>query len=486
MSSHKAILRSSALYSGGMVFENLCSIVSSYFVARMLGPHIQGIWQTAKLFRYYSEFAGMGQALGMRREAAVAAGAGDDHEVELQRDTGFTWNSGSMLVAGAILATYAGNAAITPMLRLALFSVAVVVALSGVTSFFNLWFKTTERFGVLAAAAIVGGMGYLALVGLIFWHKFTGLITGYVLISAAVTATLAIAYKGRLHWRFSPSVFKRSMVVGFPLFLVSVAALIFATLDRILVISLMGFANMGFYSIATMSFMPIQMAVGSLSVVLMTRVCHRYGMDGSSENLNKYYELPLSVFMVGLPGVAGALALCVPVAVRLLLPAYEAGILPAQVMLFGLAFSSTSGFCHNVLLAAGRPWWIVVVSTASSAVKLILAWGLIHCGHGLVGVATATSLSYVIEFLLIYRVTVTQSDVSVPRNYRVVIESVIITASCIGISLYAGMDIAFLWAPDIPLGAKITRGLATLTMIGAPILLATRRGWMILKASQAT
>ncbi|MFH0954155.1 MAG: lipopolysaccharide biosynthesis protein [Verrucomicrobiota bacterium] len=430
MKSLGQIFRSSALYAFGMFFEQICGMVTGLFVARLLGPHTQGIWQTARLFRTYSDLSTLGQGFGMRREVAVALGAGDQKEVEDQRDTGFVWNTGCMLVAAAVVLGVALAASPPALLRRALFGIAAALVLTGVSTFFSFWYKTIERFGALALIAVVGGLASLLTVALVYGLGFDGLIAGYVLATAAVLGAQVVAFRDRIRLRFSTAAWRRSFALGFPLWLTMISGLVFSSVDRILVISLMGFSDMGFYSVSTMCFMPVETAVGSLAVVLLPRACRRYGEDLSAAGLGRYFLTPLGILMVGLPAVAVAIALAVPFVVRVLLPAYEAGIQPAQIALFGLAFSAASGFCHNVVLAAGRTWWLVAATLLSSLAKLALVWLLIARGLGLSGVAGAGVLAYVVQFVLLVALAAHVTRCALGEWGRVVLEALASAAAC--------------------------------------------------------
>jgi len=403
-SGRRHFIRSSIFISAGLFFENICGMILGLFVARWMGPRTQGIWQTARLFRTYSEFATLGQGLGMRREAAVAQGRGDGVEFEDQRDTGFTWATFSLGLAGLLIAVYALLMPHSGPFRLALATVALSVMMSGALSFFNLWYKTIERFGVLAGASIAAGVVSLGSIGLLKWRGFEGMLLGYVLTGFVALLVMVVAFRGPLRIRFSVEAWRRSLSVGFPLFLVTVAGILFSTLDRLLVVAVLGFADMGFYSVSSMCFMPVSMAVSSVSVVLLPRVCRHYGQTGTSEQMSQFLAEPLRLLMTPLAGVAGVAALMIPWLVTILLPGYEAGVVPAQIVLLGLPFGCVTGFFENVLVASGLTWRMALVTTLASVAKLVLVLALLVCGMGLQGVALGSVLASVVGFALLLAV----------------------------------------------------------------------------------
>lgn len=478
-----SLVKKSVVYSAGMLFESLCGMVLGLFVARLMGPRIQGIWQTARLFRTYSEFATLGQTLGMRREAAVAEGRGDAEAVAAQRDTGFTWATFSLGLVGVGVALYAWLFPHPLTFRHALTAVAVAVAVSGLITFFNLWYKTIERFGALAVAAVAGGVVSLLSIEFLRRFGFEGMLWGYVLAAVTTCAVLASVHRGPLGIRIDRSAWVASFSVGFPLFLITVGGILFSTLDRIVVVARFGFVNMGFYSVSTMSFMPIWMAVSSASVVLLPRVCRRFGQTGSPEDIARYLVDPLSLLMIGLSGLAGLAAVALPVVVELLLPGYQAGIRPAQIVLFGLPFSCVAGFFENVILASGRTWRMAAASFAASGFKLALVWLVAGWSAGLVGVAAATVGAYVIQFLLLLEVAGRAAHCGRRVRFRLAFEAVLSAVAC-GMLSFVVRDIRLLLEPAES-WLVWGRWAALLLMTAVPALITVRRAYRLMSLNRS-
>ena len=470
MSQVKTIARHSAVYSAGTMFEQFSASLLGFFVARFLGPSIQGVWQTARLLRVYSDLAGLGQSLGMRREVNVAMGAGNLQEVEIQRDTTLVWNAFSLLAAGLAVAVYALAFPHAPMVRNALVAMALTIAVTGFSNFFTMWYKATGGFGILAMSSAGAGLGGLVSIGLLLAWSFNGLLTGYVLTNFVSLAIMAFMYREPLRFRFTFPAWCRGLRVGFPLFLINAFAMVFSSLDRIVVVSRMGFSNMGFYSVAYMLFLPLELAVASVSVVLLPRVCRRFGADASAADLGRFYLVPLSVLMLAVPSVAGFMALFLPPLIRLLLPQYEPAIRPAQIALAGLSFSAASGFCHNVLLAAGRSWHIVAGSVVGSLVKLGLIWLLIT-GHGLSGIAAASASGYAAQYLVLYLVSARTTRAAASVWARPLAESLLFSAGCSVLWLHVG-DVRVLLHGSP--AERFWNGLALIALL-APAAVAARR-----------
>lgn len=394
------IIKHSAWYSAGTMFENVCSLLLGFFVARWLGPTLQGIWQTARLLLSYSDYSTLGLGLGMQREVGVALGRQDRQAAKDYRDTGFCWSVLSMGLVAIGLAGYAWGFAQEPKFRLALLAVSGIVLANGLNSFFNLWYKAISHFGWLTMAMLVRGICLLGTILLIRTFRFEGLLIGQLGASLIVGVLYWAVAQEKPRFRINMQALRNSFRTGFPVLLVGVSGLLFSSLDRIVVISRMGFADMGFYSVSTLVFMPIHVAVSSAAIVCFPRVCLAYGQDDSGRHLGKFLVEPLRVVTTALPMLSMLLMVVMPAAIDYLLPAYRQGLLPAQIAVWGLSFSAATAYCWNIIVGAGRSMTLVLINLASSIFKLILTAFFLSHGLGLNGISVATVASHVLYFTL--------------------------------------------------------------------------------------
>lgn len=481
MSGRRSIFRASAMFSAAALIESVGSMLFGFSVARCLGPVLQGVWQTAMLVRNYADMAVLGQGSGMLRQVAVALGAGDRAEVEVQRRTGFAWHLLLMSLAGAFVGCWALLWEQDPSLKRALLAVATVLAVQGVSSFLNMWFKACSRFGALSILSAVAGGAYLTGVLFVAFWGFAGLTTAYVLIQVLIACASLLMDHEKLRPGFSFGAWIRSMRTGGPLFLVGVSALLFMTVDRAVVIGALGFSDMGFYSVASMFFFPIQTLLASAAVVLAPAAYEHYGAHGR-EGIERFFVEPLLVFLSVLPLASVLLRAALPLAVDLLLPSYHPGIVPAQIVLLGLPFAGTAAFCHNVIVASGKTWWLVVIAVVSSIAKAFLLWLLLKAGWALPGVAVATTISYGIYFVLMFWCAWGCVSLANTQWRRVLIVSVwaILTAALVAILFRDVRDaLSMEWLKSNGWLAFLACGLAC-----GPVAWGVGRLWKIMHSSR--
>ena len=137
-------------------------MILDLFVARWMGPRTQGIWRQrgcSGRTRIRDAWPGAGHEEGRRR---LLKGRVMGLSLRIN-DTGFTWATFSLGLAGLLIAVYAmlmpHSSPFLAHYR------GFGVMMSGALSFFNLVQDYLERFGVLAGASIAAGVVSLGSIG---------------------------------------------------------------------------------------------------------------------------------------------------------------------------------------------------------------------------------------------------------------------------------------------------------------------------------
>jgi O-antigen/teichoic acid export membrane protein len=157
---------------------------------------------------------------------------------------------------------------------------------------------------------------------------------------------------------------------------------------------------LGFYAAAALVYAPFQLVYSAASAVTYPRLTERYGRDGRGRPLLELATLPTHSMAVLTGFAAGALYLVLPLAFTTFLPEYGPAVGPAGVLIFGLLFYSLLSFPTNTLLAQGRQKLQLGLIIISSCLGVVLIETSLRAGGGIHGVAVATSLAYVANYLL--------------------------------------------------------------------------------------
>jgi len=138
------------------------------------------------------------------------------------------------------------------------------------------------------------------------------------------------------------------------------------------------------------------------SIVLYPRFQEKYGLNDDKREVYaimmkilKYIWFPLIFVILG-----GVFVL--PVLVKLIIPNYIGGIQAMKIFICGTYFLSLAIFCNNFIVTIDKQVFSVIVCGAIIAVNLALNLIFLGFGWGIEGVALATSVSYVMYFILLF------------------------------------------------------------------------------------
>ena len=98
------------------------------------------------------------------------------------------------------------------------------------------------------------------------------------------------------------------------------------------------------------------------------------------------------------PILIGGLYMALPLLVRVFLPEYVQGIDAARILLVGLFFYAVTGMPGNMLVTVNRQLLRLGILLGTAFANLGLGYGALRLGYGIVGVAVASSIGYLIYF----------------------------------------------------------------------------------------
>lgn len=387
-------------FSLASIVAQICGLFKGYFGAYLLGPTVWGVWHTALLIQIYGTFAGLGVGNAMHREIPILRGKGKVEQSSNIRDVAFSYNlfAGVFISIATFLSTFFLN--LNQELLLSLRFVSIIIFLNFIAGFYNVLFKANNKFNLVSRLKIIQGIVSLLTIPLIFLLSFPGFLAGQVLILLTVVIYSIANYTGKIDLKIDMKVLRKLIIIGLPIMLLSLVAYLFTTVDRLLILNILGFKNLGFYSIATAFFTPIALICTAVSSVMYPRFGEKFGSNQNTRDLRKYIELPIKDISLFVPIVIGAICILIPTLINILLPKYIAGILPAQILMFGLFFYAIVGMAGNFFLATNRQILYLIVLLFSCSINFVISFVMIKLGFGISGVAFGTSLSYFVFFLI--------------------------------------------------------------------------------------
>jgi O-antigen/teichoic acid export membrane protein len=331
-------LNSVAKVIGGNIATSLISMVSSILVARWIIPSDMGVWNAAVLVTLYSPMLQLGVINGLNRELPYLIGAGERDRALRMAEAAYAWSClliGVSLLCGGLVAAWFWTQG-QPVRCFTSIAIAVMIVCFWPTFYLTVTYRTNAEFGRLATNTVVVALIGAALVLLVWWFHFNGLLMRAALLS--ILGVAALYYHRPLpvkpHWGKAQLV--QLARVGIPIFLVGQLGTFFISLDRLMLVR--STQVLGYYTIAIQVSTFVRLIPSAFGTVLYPQMAHRYGETHCAMDIwriAKKGALAASALGLG-AGACGWLVL--PTFVRLVLPKYGPGIRAAQLSGFlGLA-----------------------------------------------------------------------------------------------------------------------------------------------------
>ncbi len=369
-------------------------LVVQVIAAAILAPADFGIWGLVVVILMYTTHANLGILSAANRDIPILLGA--ERASDAERVEGLAL--GGSIMAGVVAAILAGIAALAAgggWTAIALPLVAAILA-QQVYLAFQVSLRARLDFFVagaqqssLAVAVLVGGTALVLAAGLVglTWAQALAFALGVVIV-------LPVRRMARA--RVEVSGLGELVRVGAPIMLSGLAYVGATTIDRWVVAATGDADDLGAYALAS------TLGAGLLFLSLLVaqqaypRMAMAYGAGASPAALRRLAVLQggIAALVVAIPAVV--LIVGAPIVIPWLLPAYEAATAPLQVLsLAYLVLAAGSGF-SNLLVTVGRAWSLLVIQLATMVLGAVLGVVAMGAGIGLVGVAGAMLVAYVL------------------------------------------------------------------------------------------
>lgn len=387
----REIARDFIYLSSARVFSLGISFVRSLFIPRLLGPTSYGMWKSLGIIQSYMQFSDLGALAALKREIPLHASRGDEVKGREARDVAFFVNNMAVLLAA--VGSMAGSFFLSdPVYALALRLFVLILFARQVHNFLEKLLFWRKDFGyasrmslVLSIVESAGAIGGTLLYGL------NGLILGTFAGYSCVALLMLRRIQFQIGYAFRWPAYLQLVKIGFPSHVNGLLYNIFTSIDRVLILPVLGLEGLGLYGLAmTVNEYLFQLSY-AFGNVLSPRLVERYSESESVESLRGLVEKPTLAIAVAAPLLLGAIFLAVEPAVLLVLPDYSETILPLRILLLGTFFSSLHRGLSSFFLTIRKQARLFPVYGAAIAANAALVWTALASGMGIVGVAMASS-----------------------------------------------------------------------------------------------
>lgn len=406
-------------YLSSKIVRQLLGAVTAFLRPRLLSPELFGVWTMLRLIPQFSAYAHLGLRNTLRIYDPWHRSRGEHEAADALVDVGLIGGLMiDLLLALAILViAWAGDWS-WPV-RAGLSAMAAVVVLQGWHHSLFAALKARNRFDLIAKTNYLeSGLIFVCTLALLPTLGIYGVFLALLITELAVVRWLNRRAGVRPRWRPGlPRGIGGMIARGWRIMGLELMMLLVVTADRLLVSAWMGVEAVGYYGVAALIVSFLRNVPGTAREVMEPRLMAELARDDRAGLLQRHVLEPLMNSAFLMPLLIGPAVLAAPLAVRWVLPGYEAAVVPTQVLACGIYFLALSLMLRSAVVAFGHQGRAMLLLPAVLAAQVGFSWLGWRVGLGLAGFALGSGLGFLLMFLL-YACVLRAEMASVPRSLR--------------------------------------------------------------------
>ncbi|MCX7001155.1 MAG: oligosaccharide flippase family protein [Candidatus Sumerlaeota bacterium] len=386
--------------TAGSHYSQFTTAISGLVIRAIIGPTLSGLQGLLSMIYlyfdyFYSPFRG-----GLAREVPYYKGVEDQKTVNDIRDGSFTIVALLSLILGIglLVAGFLVKEDETGLLRWSIRIYAPISFLISINNYLTVFFRTEKKFFDLFHYNVFSST-LIAILTILFtyYFSFKGLLISTLIVN--FVGTVYFFHLSKYHFRIHlpRKILKLLMVRGTPVILYSVVFMNFKQIDRLLIISMMGLTQMGYYSVGLMMCNLIYMIPASIWQVVFPGFLERGAkfkedvspLKGEVIHNTKTVADVIPIFFTISSFWMGFL-------IMYGLTAFIPGLVPSQILILGSFFIGLFDMFYYLFVIRDRIRHVVVASLILLFLAAFLDVVAIRLGTGLVGVAVATFLCFLL------------------------------------------------------------------------------------------
>jgi len=404
----KKIINDSAFLSAARYLEQFLQFTRGFIIARLLDPTLFGYLSGVRLLLRFTPQMHLGALHGMTRDLSIYKGAVDNNNFEESKNNAISFITivSAFIVLGIIVYTFFVHDKYTPYTIWGIRVFAIVAFIQQLISICHALLRVEYRFTNISISQIILGISSLALaVILVIWIGFYGAILSFFIAHLLSLAYLLKKIRFNFMFELNKTLIKKLISVGAPISFFYFNSRILGGLDKLMIISFLSVKELGYYAIAFPFFDLITRIPLSVSYIAYPKMLEAYGSNDSDiKSTQRYFQIPTEINSAIIAIGIGILFFCIKYIFFYLLPRYVEAIIVTKILLLAIFFSGVSMLAVRVLVTQGSFKILFVFQGAAILSNIILNYTSIKMGYGIRGVATATSISYIMySFLVLHR-----------------------------------------------------------------------------------
>ena len=405
MSRARKMIKDSTGYAVCTVASQVIGIFTSIAMRRFLTPEMMGIWATFLLVLNYALFTDMGVFSAIEVKIPYFRGKNENDEMQNMRNTAFTFAI-ALSVAMATVSIAASFLLSSKMQSDIILGIRIFALIIAATLFYNLYvsiLRGDKNFSLISKVTVFNSIAMLLFVcSLTYLFKLKGIYLATLLATSASWLYIRSKTDYKLKLCFNPNLIKSLSKIGLPMLIGGIVYTVLLSIDRIMIVKMLGPAFLGYYSIAMLALTYVYTFPNLLAIVISPNMQEDFGKNDSRERILEYVKQPSIILAYMFPLVLAAAYYAIPLLVEYVLPKYIPGIASMKMLLIGCFFISLVPLAQNFIIAINKQIVLIPITAAAVFTGLVLNYAMIKMGYGITGVALSTSIAYFVCFVIMY------------------------------------------------------------------------------------
>jgi len=401
----KEILKQAGIYSVATQIAQAITIIASICSRRFLGPTQTGIWATLQIIVDYSKYTTLGIMAAVSREIPYAIGKKDPARAQKIQNVAFSFvTSTSVLFALAVfIFSLVSWGRFRPEISYGLCLVSVLVFMQRFNNLLVALLRSRKKFEIETELMVLSAIVNAALVaGLTYYFQIFGFICALIGSLGFNIAYIFFRNDFKFRYDMDRSELKPLLSFGLPLMALGGMTTIFKSLDEIMVVRLLGFEQLGYYSIAVMVFSYMTNFTASCAIILLPHFQEKFGKTDNPKEMANYLLKSIQAYALIVPVFIGGVWLFAPFFIHWFLPNFEPGLAPMKILVFNMFFVSVVQTPQDFLMTIKKHWVLFPILAGSIALSALLDYWAVKAGYGIMGVAAATLTVFFLNFTAVF------------------------------------------------------------------------------------
>ncbi len=417
MAEEKQVLKNTFIYSVLKYIAFFVMVVTGFIITKYLGPASFGVYSAMILILNYGRYAFLAFFSAFYKKASFYKGRKEYSRVEEVRHATFSASFYITLFIGILLFIVSFFVRYDQEVLNALRIVSLLLVLQQFFYFYGIFLRVDKRFPLYGSFELSFQLMRLLMILVFIWRfGVAGVLLSSVLAYSLVIGVIYAKKPYRFRFRIPFRESKKLFLFGLPNTILGAFGTIFITIDKLMIINFFNRSLLGIYSFVVLVLEVITYIPINVAVIILPSQLERQGARLGKQRIKNMFMIPITIISYLLPVIIGAAYFISGPVIQYIFPQYMDALSPLRILIFGGFFLSSINILENYVISVNKEKKIIFVKILIIVMSVLLNYAAISLGYGILGVAVATTLTYLMYFIYLITFSLKNFSRSLKNN----------------------------------------------------------------------